>query len=738
MSDTVYKVPVTRILNITPHSNAHSLEVAWVYGFQVIVKKDKYKVGDRVIYVPIDSVLPKWLEDTIFPSTKDENGNVVPPKIKLTNGRVRQIRIRGLASQGMIVDPNDVNRPLSELFDENDIKEALGIIKYEPPQPVFAQIQGRDKQRNKQSEHPLFHKYNGLNNIKWLPDFFKEGEEVVIQEKLHGCVQSTTRIRLSDGTCKTIKEIVDDRLPVKVLGVDGNGKVVESKILNYFNNGTTNDWYRIKVSRENAGRGKHVSSLTVTGNHKFFDVDKNEYLESRELSVGQKVYLLRQDFGLTYIESQVLIGKMLGDGSLSSQGKSVSFNQSKKQEGYLDYTLEMLGPVAGNKTSESISGYGTTMCRARTVSRKEIEDLFCKWTKNGKKEIPEDMTLSPISMSFWYMDDGSLVHSDGQEDRAAFAVCGFSVESCENLVNALKRLDIDATVKNYDGYNRIFLNADNADKLFVLISPYIPQCMQYKLPERYRNGSAVFVPPKKRYNPELTIQTVMEIKKDTSRSYDRYDIETETHNYFANNVLTHNSNARTSKLPYNANTLWKKFKKMFGLAPSVEKCYGSNNVDISSKSAYSGFYGEDVYGSTFTKMDVFSKLRLGETVYGEIIGPGIQKNYSYGLKEHRFVLFDVKILDPKTKKQHWLNPEEVEAFAKQRGFDLVPILYKGPFSKELAYSLTKGESVYCPKQKVREGIVIKAAKEYSADGNKRALKWISEDYLDDKNNSDFH
>lgn len=385
MSETDYKVPLTKILEIGPHNNAHSLEVATVYGFQVVVKKGIYKPGDTVVYIPIDSILPQWLEDKIFPMEKNEKGERIPPKITLHHHRVRQIRIRKLASQGMLIDTQMVAEKVNfkKAHLEDNLAETLGITKFEPPVRGASSTQGKDKQRKKKDEHPLFHKYNGLDNIKWFPTLFKEGEYVVIQEKLHG------------------------------------------------------------------------------------------------------------------------------------------------------------------------------------------------------------------------------------------------------------------------------------------------------------------------------------------------------------------TNARASVLPYRTNTLWRKIKKLFGFSPAIEHCYGSNNVDISSKTGYSGFYGEDVYGMTFQKMNIFNKLKLGETVFGEIVGPGIQQNYSYGLKEHVFVIFDVKILGA-DGKQYWLSPTDVAAFAKERGFEIVPTLYFGPYNKELAYSLTKGNSVYCPTQKVREGIVIKSNEIYSNEGNKRALKWVSEAYLDDSSNTDFH
>lgn len=373
---TDYKVPYTKILDIQPHNNAERLEVATVYGFQVIVGKGIYKIGDEMVYIPIDSILPANIEGRIFGPDS---------KIKLDKGRVRQIKIRGLVSQGMLIEKSD----LEHLIDfkrvslEDDLSEKLGITKYEPPVKGLAQTPGKPNGR-KQLAHPDFHSYNGLNNFKWSPDLFKEGEEVVIQEKLHG------------------------------------------------------------------------------------------------------------------------------------------------------------------------------------------------------------------------------------------------------------------------------------------------------------------------------------------------------------------TNARAAKLPFRATTLWKKIKKFFGYAPAYENLYGSNRVDISNAATYNGYYGGDVYGAVFAKLDVFNKIEQNETIFGEIVGPGIQKGYSYGLTEHKFVLFDVKVLQ-EDGSQVWLKPDQVEAYAKMRGFEMVPILYKGGFNKRDTYLMTFGKSRYNDmSEPVREGVVIKSANDYSQMGNKRALKYISEDYLADKSNSDEH
>ena len=169
-----YKVPYTTILEINNHPNADRLELATVYGFQVVIQKNSYSVGDRVIYIPVDSILPQELEDKLFPPDS---------KIKLEKHRVRQIRIRGFPSQGMIIDADFVQNIESYAL-ETDLSNILGIEKYEQPQ-VFINNRAKSS-RDKRSGNTLFHKYNGVENIKWYPNLFKSDEWVCVQEKLHG------------------------------------------------------------------------------------------------------------------------------------------------------------------------------------------------------------------------------------------------------------------------------------------------------------------------------------------------------------------------------------------------------------------------------------------------------------------------------------------------------------------------------------------------------------------------
>lgn len=51
---------------IKPIENADAIELVCFGGWQVVVKKDEFKVGDKVIYFEIDSFLPKGIKQFAF------------------------------------------------------------------------------------------------------------------------------------------------------------------------------------------------------------------------------------------------------------------------------------------------------------------------------------------------------------------------------------------------------------------------------------------------------------------------------------------------------------------------------------------------------------------------------------------------------------------------------------------------------------------------------------------------
>lgn len=151
-------------LKITEHTNADKLEIAHIGDYQSIVSKGKYKDGDAGAYIPESSILPDSLIKEMGLEGK------LAGKAK---NRVKAVRIREVLSQGLVYGP------LEQSWIGMDVQEEFGITKYEPPIPV--RMAG--KQWNATREITVNY---DMENIKKYPDVLKEGEEVIITEKLHG------------------------------------------------------------------------------------------------------------------------------------------------------------------------------------------------------------------------------------------------------------------------------------------------------------------------------------------------------------------------------------------------------------------------------------------------------------------------------------------------------------------------------------------------------------------------
>ena len=102
------------IADLAPIVGADLIEVATVLGWEcVVAKKDNFKVGDKVIYIEIDSVVPSTSQ---FEFLKDRNY------------RIRTIKLKGQVSQGLVIPiPTDWKFIPST---GDDVSERLGIIKY--------------------------------------------------------------------------------------------------------------------------------------------------------------------------------------------------------------------------------------------------------------------------------------------------------------------------------------------------------------------------------------------------------------------------------------------------------------------------------------------------------------------------------------------------------------------------------------------------------------------------------
>ena len=109
---------IQTIINIEPIENADKIEYASVLGWHCVVKKGEFQVGDKCIYIEIDSILPE--DNPNFEFMKDRKY------------RVKTIKLRGKISQGIIFPMSILPKDESKYSIGDDVTNILKIKKYEP------------------------------------------------------------------------------------------------------------------------------------------------------------------------------------------------------------------------------------------------------------------------------------------------------------------------------------------------------------------------------------------------------------------------------------------------------------------------------------------------------------------------------------------------------------------------------------------------------------------------------
>ena len=125
---------IRRIDGINEIPNADAIEVATVGGWKVVVKKGDFAPGDLAVYCEIDSFIPTTIAPFL---TKPDQ---YPKVFEGVQGeRLRTVRLRGQLSQGLLMPMSVMtdNGVIAQILKEDeDVSQALGIVKYEAPIPA--------------------------------------------------------------------------------------------------------------------------------------------------------------------------------------------------------------------------------------------------------------------------------------------------------------------------------------------------------------------------------------------------------------------------------------------------------------------------------------------------------------------------------------------------------------------------------------------------------------------------
>lgn len=260
------KLASVRIVsNISPIVGADMIEVVTIDNWNVVVKKNDFKIGDKVVYFEIDSFLPvreefEFLRKSSYKKLADDSEGF----------RLRTIKLRGQVSQGLVA-------PISILQSENfnvddDVTEILGVTKFDPPLPAelageaignfpsFIQKTDEERVQNLTEEYEKYKKYK----------FFAS-------EKVDGT--SSTFFLNNDefGVCTRNYQMIIN--PNNTFGKILSDTNIESKLRKLGRN--------FAVQGEIIGEGVQSNKYKLKGQkllvYNIFDIDKYKYLNKEEM-----------------------------------------------------------------------------------------------------------------------------------------------------------------------------------------------------------------------------------------------------------------------------------------------------------------------------------------------------------------------------------------------------------------------------------------------------------------------
>ena len=117
---------IQTINEIKPIEGADRIMLAKVQGWQSVIQREQFNVGDRIIFVPIDTVLQPddWNK---FLWSKENPSNPI---------RIKTVKLRGTVSQGLIFPLSILPDPFFEHEIGTDVAHLIGVTKYEKPIPT--------------------------------------------------------------------------------------------------------------------------------------------------------------------------------------------------------------------------------------------------------------------------------------------------------------------------------------------------------------------------------------------------------------------------------------------------------------------------------------------------------------------------------------------------------------------------------------------------------------------------
>src|ERR1035441_1479291 len=182
---SAFSVDILKIETLDPHPNADKLDIVRVGGYNCVVKKDTYKIGDTIVYIPTESIMDHPTAIAL---------DIADYLVGKGKNRVKAIALRKIISEGIVLPLKIVTDYLDSKFgigtidltSECNLADLLNIKKYE--EEISPQMAGKVR------SWPSFLSHYDVENLKRPENrnILVPLEEVVATDKAHGSNMSVS------------------------------------------------------------------------------------------------------------------------------------------------------------------------------------------------------------------------------------------------------------------------------------------------------------------------------------------------------------------------------------------------------------------------------------------------------------------------------------------------------------------------------------------------------------------
>lgn len=193
---------------------------------------------------------------------------------------------------------------------------------------------------------------------------------------------------------------------------------------------------------------------------------------------------------LSKTQKEVLVGLLLGDGSLEfdgCKGTRLQVKQSVEKKEYVLWLYEQFRDMVRTPPQQRVD---TKQWYFGTRYRNDLEDMRKLFYRDRVKIVPLEITTllsSSLTLAVWFMDDGRLDYRAKSHYAFRLSTDAFTMQEVMRLQEVLmKRFDISShlhmSLCRGKRYPQIYIGKEGRYSFYKAVSPHILSCFAYKLP----------------------------------------------------------------------------------------------------------------------------------------------------------------------------------------------------------------------------------------------------------------